>query len=142
MQLGTSFPCRNQGRKPSSVNLVSTLAPSVGMKERCQHPQEADCWPWVAMATWTGAKVWKNASDRVNDKCKPCSMRQGDSGKKMRCCVSRCLHQALLVANNLEVSERTLSKTKRHHILGMQSSHLMNKNYSMRKDSHQPAMHR
>ncbi|RVW71413.1 hypothetical protein CK203_058093 [Vitis vinifera] len=59
----------------------------------------------VARATLTGVKVWKDVSERVSDKCKPCSMRQGDSGKRTKCCVFRYLHQLLLVADNQEVNE-------------------------------------
>ena len=51
-------------------------------------------------------------------------------------------HQVILLADNLKVSERTPSKTRRHHILGMQSSHMMNKKCNQRKDPHQSAMRR
>ncbi|KAL6350603.1 hypothetical protein AAG906_022313 [Vitis piasezkii] len=59
--------------------------------------RKADRWPWVAKAT-SMAKIWRNANKRVSDKCKPYSPRRGDSKKRMRYCVSRYLHQALLVA--------------------------------------------
>ena len=55
----------------------------------------------------------------------------------MKSYVFRCLHQALLATDNLEVSERTPGKTRKQHILGRQSSSLMNKKYNLRKDPHQ-----
>ncbi|RVX10395.1 hypothetical protein CK203_016910 [Vitis vinifera] len=99
----------------------------MGRKYKCHHLPEVDCRPWVVKTTSTGAIVWKDASARVRDRCKPCSMRQGDSGKRTKCCVFRCPHQLPLVANNLEVNILTPGKTRRRHILRMQSSSIMDK---------------
>ena len=82
-------------------------------------------------------QVWRYASERVNVKYRPCSKRQEDLEKKTTCYVFRCPRQALLVADNLEVNERTQGKTRRQHTLGMQSSPLMNQKECLNKDSHQ-----
>ncbi|RVX06228.1 hypothetical protein CK203_027483 [Vitis vinifera] len=84
---------------------------------QCQCPQEADCRPWVVKATSTDAKIWRDVNKRVSDKCKPCSPRRGDSEKRMRYCISRYLHQALVVADSLKVSKETSCTMKSPYII-------------------------
>ena len=86
-------------------------------------------------------RVWKDASVRARDRCKPCSTRQGHSGKRTKCCLFRCPHRALLVADSLEVNARTPSKMRRLLTLGMQKSPIMNRKCSLRKDPCQPTTH-
>ena len=109
-------------------------------KYKCQHFPEVDHRPWVAKNTSTGVRVWKNASVRVRDRCKPCSRRQGDSGKRTKCCVFRYPHQLPLVVQNLEVNALTPGKTMRRHILEMQIPSMLNKECNLNKDPHQPTM--
>lgn len=51
----------------------------------------------VAKATSTGAKTWRDVSKIVNDKYRPYFAKQGDSEKRMTCCVSKYLHQVPLI---------------------------------------------
>ena len=111
----------------------------MGTKQKCQHPQEVDRRLWVTRATLTSAKVWKDASARMRDKYRHCSKRRGDSRKKTTYCVFRCPHQTLLIADNLEVNERTPSKTRRPHTPRVQGFPLMNLKDNLGKDPHSPA---
>ena len=137
--LNESFHFHFRWRNPSSVDRVSTLAPSMGTKYKCQHLPEVDRRPQVAKTTSTGARVWKDVRVRVTDRCKPYSLKQGDSGRRTKCCVFKCPHRVLLVVDSLEVSARTPGRTKKLCILGMQSSPIMNKKCSLSNGPHQPA---
>ncbi|KAL6325263.1 hypothetical protein AAG906_023108 [Vitis piasezkii] len=93
-----------------------SLRPSTrlkGRKYKCQHFPEVDHRPWVENTTSTGVRVWKDASVRARDRCKPYSLKQGDSGRRMKYCVFKCPHRVLLVADSLEVSARTPGRTRR-----------------------------
>lgn len=117
------------------------LALFVGTKQECQNPQEVDHQSWATRVTLTGVRIWKDPSEKVSDKCKPYSKKQGDSGRRMRYCNFRHLHQAPLIANNQGVGERTLAKTRRHDTLEMQSLFLMNMVYGLMKDPYHPVTH-
>ncbi|KAL6342923.1 hypothetical protein AAG906_016943 [Vitis piasezkii] len=89
---------------------------------------------WVMKVTSTGAKAWKDASEKASDRCRPCSKKQGGSGRRTRCCEFKHLHQALLTADSLGVNERTPTRTRRQHTLETQSPPLTCPMYGLMKD--------
>ena len=93
--------------------------------QRCPHFPEAVCRPWEMRAILTSAKPWKDDSWKANDKCKPCSKKQGGLEKKTMCYGSKFRPWDLLTTNNWEVKGQILGITKGQHILESSGSPLI-----------------
>ena len=131
--------CRKEGRSTVLIWHGFNISVVYGnTKRKCQHPQEVGHQLWVMKVTSTGAKAWKDDSEKASDRCMPCSKKQGGSGRRMRCYRFKRLHQVLPTIGNRGVNERTPSRTRRQHTLEMQSPPLACTVYGMMKDPYQP----
>ncbi|KAL6342260.1 hypothetical protein AAG906_006885 [Vitis piasezkii] len=71
----------------------------------CQHLPEADHQLWVAKTTLSGVKGWRDANKRMISRCSLCSAKRSDSNKRMKSCVHKYQHRALLKVDTLKANK-------------------------------------
>nr|CAN67764.1 hypothetical protein VITISV_015582 [Vitis vinifera] len=126
--------CREEGRSTAPSWLGFNIGAIYGnTKRRCQHPQEVGHQPWAMKVTSTGAQAWKDADEKVSDRCRPCSKKQEGSRRRTRCCEFKHLRQTLLAVGSRGVNERTPTRMRRQHTLEMHSPPLTCPVYGLMK---------